>query len=276
MKNILEARAGVLKAVRAYFDGLDFVEVETPVRIYAPAPEEYIDCPECNGMFLRASPELQMKKLLAAGMEKIYQIGPCFREAEKGSRHNPEFTMLEWYRKDKNYLAIKEDMIRLWSLLSGSNIMPTTITVRQAYLDFALWDPWTNWDRERFDFDMANIIEPKLSSIGGAIFLTDYPVQASSLAKINNNVAERWEFYYDGLELANAFSELCDKEEQAQRFKKSRDFRLQQGEADYPIDEEFLSILPSIRVAAGAALGVDRLVMALTGIKSISAVRARM
>ncbi|MBO5642749.1 MAG: EF-P lysine aminoacylase GenX [Kiritimatiellae bacterium] len=276
MKNILEARAGVLKAVRAYFDGLDFVEVETPVRICAPAPEEYIDCPECNGMFLRASPELQMKKLLAAGMEKIYQIGPCFREAEKGSRHNPEFTMLEWYRKDKNYLAIKEDMIRLWSLLSGSNIMPTTITVRQAYLDFALWDPWTNWDRERFDFDMANIIEPKLSSIGGAIFLTDYPVQASSLAKINNNVAERWEFYYDGLELANAFSELCDKVEQSQRFKKSRDFRLQQGEADYPIDEEFLSILPSIRVAAGAALGVDRLVMALTGIKSISAVRARM
>lgn len=276
LKNILERRAGILKAIRAYFDGIDFVEVETPVRIYAPAPEEYIDCPESNGMFLRASPELQMKKLLAAGMDKIYQIGPCFREGEKGSRHNPEFTMLEWYRKGENYLSIKEDMAKLWAHLSGNDVEPTTITVRQAYLDFAGWDPWLNWDRERFDVDMANKIEPKLSSIGGAIFLTDYPVQASSLALINNNVAERWEFYYDGLELANAFSELCDKEEQAQRFEKARRLRLQLGEADYPIDEEFLSILPSIRVAAGAALGVDRFVMALTGIKSISAVRARM
>ena len=276
MKNILETRARIVKAIRSYFDTLDFVEVETPVRILAPAPEEFINCPECAGMFLRASPELQMKKLLASGMEKIYQIGPCFREGEKGSRHNPEFTMLEWYRKGKNYNAIKDDMTELWLRLSGQEKMPTTISVRQAYVDFASWDPWDKWDRDRFDFDMANVIEPKLASLGGAIFLSDYPVFAASLAKTRGDIAERWEFYYDGIELCNAFSELCDQHEQAERFKKSREFRLLAGEADYPIDEEFLSILPSISKAAGAALGVDRLLMALTGIKSISAVRARM
>ena len=111
----LAFRSAVLRGVRAFFDGQGFVEVETPVRIAAPAPEEHIDCPEVLGAdgsrtYLRASPELQMKKLLAIGMERIYQIGPCFREGERGSRHNPEFTMLEWYRLGADYTAIADDM----------------------------------------------------------------------------------------------------------------------------------------------------------------------
>ena len=106
MQNIanLEVRARVLRQIRAFFDARGFVEVETPVRIPAPAPEPHIDCPTSGTWFLRASPELQMKKLLASGMERIWQMGPCFREGERGSRHHPEFTMLEWYRAQADYL----------------------------------------------------------------------------------------------------------------------------------------------------------------------------
>ena len=105
----LKRRAEIIRAVRAFFDNRGFTEVSTPVLISAPAPEPHIDCPPCGKGFLRASPELQMKKLLAAGMDRIYQIGPCFRDGELGARHNPEFTMIEWYRLGATYLDIAAD-----------------------------------------------------------------------------------------------------------------------------------------------------------------------
>ena len=105
--DLLRERAKIVQAIRRFFDEREFVEVETAVRIPAPAPEEHIDCPPVvGGGYLRASPELQMKKLLAAGMDKIYQIGPCFREGERGSRHNPEFTMIEW-NVNGSYMSIE-------------------------------------------------------------------------------------------------------------------------------------------------------------------------
>ena len=303
----LKARAKIVTAVRAFFDGQGFVEVETPIRIAAPAPEPHIDCPVVPSptggppTYLRASPELQMKKLLAAGMDRIYQIGPCFREGECGSRHNPEFTMIEWYRRDADYLAILSDLERLFytlsSLFSGDRPFESReflgdrpfesigdrpfdagdrpfkrVTVREAYRRWAGWDPWTEWDQDRFDLDMATKIEPALKS-EGAVFLMDYPPQAASLARLRGAVAERWEFYVDGLELANCFTELCDPAEQRQRFEAARRERRQLGESDYPIDEAFLSTLGSIGSAAGVALGVDRLVMTLLGAPSIDAVR---
>ena len=323
----LKARAKIVSALRAFFDGQGFVEVETPVRIAAPAPEPHIDCPvvpsPTGGVptYLRASPELQMKKLLAAGMDRIYQIGPCFREGERGSRHNPEFTMIEWYRRDADYLAILSDMERLFCTLSSlffgdrplfcgdrplnpngdgplesigdrplqtpstPNSQLTThysqpygdrpfkrVTVREAYRRWAGWDPWTEWDQDRFDLDMATKIESALKS-EGAVFLMDYPPQAASLARLRGEVAERWELYVNGLELANCFTELCDPAEQRQRFEAARLERRQLGESDYPIDESFLSSLGSIGSAAGVALGVDRLVMTLLGALSIDAVR---
>lgn len=295
----IRRRARIVSAIRAFFDGLGFVEIETPVRIAAPAPEPNIDCPEVlqprnfggEPTFLRASPELQMKKLLAAGMERIYQIGPCFRDGERGSRHNPEFTMLEWYRKNASYLDILEDMKHLYSYLSSlncgdgpyemsesrdgfkGNVEFNRITVRDAYLRWAQWDPWEQWDQDRFDFDMATKIEPALRSLG-AVFLMDYPHQAASLAKLRNDVAERWEFYVNGMELANCFTELCDPDEQRCRFVAAREERRRLNEADYPIDEEFLSVLGNIHSAAGVALGVDRLVMTLLGVNDISQVRS--
>lgn len=286
--DLLRERAKIVQAIRRFFDEREFVEVETAVRIPAPAPEEHIDCPPVvGGGYLRASPELQMKKLLAAGMDKIYQIGPCFREGERGSRHNPEFTMIEWYRRGANYLDIKRDLESLLEGLGvaeGENIL---LRVRDAYLRYAGWDPWEgDWDQDRFDFDMATKIEPAIKELGGGVFLMDYPPQAASLAKLTtalpttNNprpttYAERWEFYWDGMELANCFTELCDRDEQKLRFEKAKEARKLLKEADYPIDSEFIDCLPKIENAAGVALGVDRLVMVLTKMKEISAVRAQ-
>ena len=301
--DLLKRRARILAGIRSFFDSRGFIEVETPVRIAAPAPEVNIDCPEVppskihggETSYLRASPELQMKKLLAAGMDSIYQIGPCFRDGEKGSHHNPEFTMIEWYRKNATYLDILEDTKRLYSFLSeicgdrpfrdrgdrpfeesgkldGDNLVFKEITVREAYLSWAGWDPWTHWDQDRFDFDMATKIEPALKSLG-LVFLMDYPPQAASLAKLRDEVAERWEFYSDGIELANCFTELCDSDEQRQRFLKSKEERRQLGEADYPIDEEFIAVLGNMKSAAGVALGIDRLVMKLLSADEIMHVR---
>lgn len=298
---ILKERAKIVSAIRRFFDDQGFVEVETAVRIPAPAPEEHIDCPPVvGGGYLRASPELQMKKLLAGGMDRIYQIGPCFREGEKGSRHNPEFTMIEWYRRKADYLDIRNDLEILVSRLFAGNreqgtgnrldlstsqlLNFSTLKVRDAYRDHAGWDPWTEWDQDRFDFDMATKIEPAIKSIGGGVFLMDYPPQAASLAKLSRpskhpnlpdfSYAERWEFYWDGLELANCFTELCDRDEQLKRFEKAKDARKLLKESDYPLDYEFIDSLSRIEHAAGVALGIDRLVMILTQTKEISAVRA--
>ena len=272
----ISERAHVMHEIRAFFDARGFMEVETPVRIPAPAPEPHIDCPPSGDWFLRASPELQMKKLLAAGMERIYQIGPCFREGEKGSRHNPEFTMLEWYRVNADYSDIARDAEELVGevlRLRGGTAFPR-VTVREAYLRWAGWDPVETWDQDRFDFDMSTKIEPNLPK--GPLFLMDYPAPAASLARLKADdprVAERWELYVDGLELANAFTELTDPVEQRRRFELARAERRALGEADYPLDEEFLDALARMPPSGGVALGVDRLVMLACGVHEIADVR---
>lgn len=290
---LLKRRAEIVVTMRAFFAKMGFLEVETPVRIAAPAPEPHIDCPEVmpprSGgarSYLRASPELQMKKLLAAGLDRIYQIGPCFRDGENGARHRPEFTMVEWYRRDAGYLDIMDDIESLFGWFAalpywGGEPPPfghgpfKRVTVRDAYARWADWDPWDEWDQDRFDNDMAMKIEQALKD-EGAVFLMDYPPQAASLAKLRGDVAERWELYLDGIELANCFTELCDPNEQRRRFETARKERRRLDEADYPIDEDFLASLESIGSAAGVALGVDRLVMVLLGAEDICQVRASM
>ena len=268
-------RAAILRKLRAFFDERGFTEVETPVRIKAPAPEVHIDCPRSGDKFLRASPELQMKKLLAAGMDKIYNLGPCFREGENGSRHSEEFTMLEWYRLNATYNHILRDMELLIENLSGNKVFEH-LTVRDAYRRFAAWDPFTDFDQDRFDYDMATKVEPNLR---GWVFLRDYPPECASLSQVGRDprgtppYAQRWELYHDGLELANCFTELCSEKEQRARFAQAQKERRAFGEADYPLDEEFLSSLPLIKSAAGVALGIDRLIMCLLGAQNIAQVR---
>lgn len=262
----LKRRSEIIRGIREYFDKLGFTEVTTPVWIAAPAPEPHIDCPKCADKYLRASPELQMKKLLAAGMDKIYQLGPCFREGEFGSRHNPEFTMIEWYRLNVDYRVIYEDMKGLIESLAGRSTF-RELTVREAYARYAGWDPFAQFDQDRFDYDMATKIEPNLGD--GYVSLWDYPKAASSLARLRGEVAERWELYLNGIELANCFTELCDGDEQRRRFVAAKAERKLLGEADYPLDEEFLNLVPLMKSASGVALGVDRLVAALCDGKDI-------
>ena len=220
--------------------------------------------------------------------------------------------MIEWYRKGATYLDIKDDLESLLAELHVScptSCVPkgegretldgrrhfVTLRVREAYLRFAGWDPWEgDWDQDRFDFDMATKIESAIKEMGGGVFLMDYPPQAASLAKLSvdsnapatnhqssgtnhqpptTSYAERWEFYYDGMELANCFTELCDEAEQMRRFEQAKAERATFNESDYPIDSDFLQGLPLIGSAAGVALGVDRLVMVLTKAKDIASVR---
>ena len=288
----LVRRARLLRSLRATLDAAGFAEVETPVRIAAPANQQFIRPPASGDRFLRASPELQMKRLLAAGLPRIYQIGPCFREGERGARHAPEFSMLEWYRAPGTYLDILADLESLVRAaardLTGSGRLSFAgaeidverewerIPVREAYRRWAGWDPVDSWDAARFDDDMALKIEPSLPRDRMCVLL-DYPAPAASLARLSPSdprVAERWEAYGGGMELANAFGELLDAAEQRRRFEAARAEKIANGETPMPVDEEFLATLPAIPgPAGGAALGVDRLCMLLCDAPEIDSVR---
>ena len=290
----LPRRAAMVRALRAALDEGGFVEVETPVRIPAPANEPHIVPPASGRAFLRASPELQMKRLLAAGLPRLYQIGPCFREGERGDRHAPEFTMLEWYRAPGGWEDVLRDAERLVlsaaAALHGAGAARVPfrggsldlaapwerVPVREAYRRWAGWDPVEDWDAERFDLDMALKVEPSLPR-DRAVVLAGYPAPAASLARLSPDdprVAERWELYLGGMEIANAFGELADPAEQRRRFEAAREEKIACGETPMPIDEEFLADLARMPPAGGAALGVDRLAMVLLDAPDIDSVRA--
>jgi len=293
MKPALEIRSKVLQAVRDFFVGRGFVEVETPVRIPDPALELYIDAEPSGGAYLRTSPELHMKRLLAAGYERIFQIGPCFRRGERGRLHNPEFTMLEWYRLNADYNDILMDTKMLISsvarkVLGGTSLtykgvqielMPVweCLSVEEAFLLHAGWNPVKKYDADRFDLDLVGKVEPGLS-LKCPVVLKDYPAEAAALARRKpgmEEVAERWELYIAGMEIVNAFSELTDPVEQRRRFEECAAERAKAGRDVYRLDEEFLKALEKgMPDAGGAALGVDRLVMLLAGADSIAGVRA--
>lgn len=282
MNAALEIRSRLLHATRTFFHARGFLEVETPVRLRAPALEAHIDAEPSGDHWLRTSPELHMKRLLAAGHGKIFQLGPCFRRGERGDRHHPEFTMLEWYRAHANYIDMLADTKALIAHLTGAiddraqraqlayqgrtlELLPRweRITVREAFVTWAGWDPVANWDEDRFHLDLVEKVEPSLPR-DVPVVLTDYPAPAAALARRkpdNPAVAERWELYIAGIELANAYSELTDPVEQRARFEEAARIRRARGKAVYPFDEEFLAALERMPPSGGIALGFDRLVM---------------
>lgn len=290
----LRRRDALLSSMRAWFHANGFHEVETPVRIPFPAPEPNIDCPPSAGAWLRASPELQMKRLLAAGDDRIFQIGPCFRERERGARHNPEFTMLEWYRRGASSSDILDDcsaLIRqaVRDLTGGTKLTYRGasidiggewlfLPVREAFMRFSGWDPATAWDADRFDVDLTTKVEPSLPA-DRPVVLGEYPAPAASLARLKPGdplVAERWELYIGGMEIANAYGELADGAEQRRRFVLAREERAKLGEADYGgLDEGFLGDLESgaFPQCGGIAVGIDRLAMLFCDATSIHEVR---
>ncbi len=289
----LMQRHQILRAVRETFYHDGYFEVETPVRIVAPAQEQQIDCIAAAGAWLRPSPELQMKRLMTAGAGRIFQLGPVFRAAERGSRHNPEFTLVEWYATaadSADLQAMCQTLILNSCRALGKGLQISyqgvaidltppweSLSVSAAFQCWAGWNPLDRWDAERFDHDMALLIEPQLPR-NRPLFLTDYPAPAASLARLKESdpgVAERFELYIAGLELANAYVELTDGAQQRARFEAAAAERRSAGKTVYPFDEEFLQELESGRFppCGGVALGLDRLVMLLCDAATIDAVR---
>lgn len=290
---VLVRRQSLLGAIRSFFVSRGFLEVQTPVRIPAPALEDYIDAEPAGEHFLRTSPELHMKRLVAAGCSRLFQVGPCFRRGERGRHHLPEFTMLEWYRTPADYRDILDDTGALLRSVAQTVVGGTRLRYGGAEIDVgASWEELTVDEAfsryagvaatqaaatGEFERLLADRVEPRLGQ-GRPTVLVDYPLSLAGLARRKAGTpprAERWELYVAGLELANAYSELTDAGEQRRRFAATAELRRQQGRPVYSLDQHFLAALDSgLPPCGGIALGVDRLLMVLCDAESISDVVA--
>lgn len=219
-QSALRLRSDILFLIRRFFRERDYLEVETPILIREPAPEPYIDAMACGSRYLQTSPELCMKRLLASGYSRIFQICRCFREAERGDRHLPEFSMLEWYVGGKDYRFLMEECEALFCFLANVLFGKEEITFQGKRIDLA--PPWERLSvseafqrfggmsvREALADDcyeeiLVNLIEPRLG-YDRPVFLYDYPLELAALARAKQNnpsVAERFELYILGMELA--------------------------------------------------------------------------
>jgi elongation factor P--(R)-beta-lysine ligase len=292
IKKNLHLRAQILKAIRQFFEKNQYLEVETPYRVPTQAPESHIQAEISGSWFLHTSPELCMKRLLSAGYERIFQICRCFRKHERGQKHLPEMTLLEWYRKNADYQVLMgetENLVRYVAENIGSgktlSYQDQTITitspweklsVKEAFIQFSNTSMERALSKDRFDEIMGLFIEPQLGR-KKPTFLFDYPKQKAALARTkrdNPEIAERFELYISGLELCNAFSELTDEKEQRKRFEQELENQKALGKRIYPMPEKFLKSLEQMPPAAGCALGVDRIVMLFADTQNIDDVVA--
>ncbi|MDD4816744.1 MAG: hypothetical protein PHI85_02095 [Victivallaceae bacterium] len=284
-----EKRAALAASLRRFFAAEHFLEVTTPSLIAAPAQEEYIETVAAADGFLRPSPEMEMKILLAAGYDRIYELGPCWRVDEFGRRHRREFTMLEYYAAGFDYRELFRFTAAMFAAvareLGGSEI----VRYRGAEIDLSIESAEVITVDEAFrryagcssgegDFDelMVTRIEPKLGR-GHLTCLTDYPADRAALARRKSgdpSVAERWELYIGGMELANAFSELTDEAEQRRRFTEAAAVRAAGGLQSYPEAGDFFAALHSgLPESAGCAVGFDRLAMVFCDVDDIADVQ---
>lgn len=320
----LEQRASVIRSIRSHFDGQGFLEVQTPALQVSPGLEPHLQAfstelkdPTGNRTerrYLHTSPEFAMKKLLTAGLERIYQISLVYRNRERSHTHHPEFSMLEWYRAREPYTLLMEDCENLlqacaeaaggrkvftWQGMNCDPFQPfERLTVQDAFLRYAETDLLATIDHalkptpqglreacgklgvptaaddsweDLFFRIFLERIEPKLG-IGCPVILYDYPVSMAALSRPKKDaphLAERFELYVCGLELANAFGELTDPVAQRLRFESDMEKKERLYGERYPLDEDFLSALAEMPEASGIALGVDRLVMLATGASHI-------
>lgn len=296
----LQARAGLSSRVRAWFSERNVLEVETPVISQAGNTDpEILPVTTSNRQYLRTSPEFAMKRLLAAGYGDIYELGRVFRAAESGSNHNPEFTMLEWYRVGFSYHQLMDEVAELVRHC-GEHVFDDwpeqRLSYRELYLQYLNIDPFeasaetmaavaaehgiTDIELNRkqwLDLLISHIIQPALPE-HALTFIYDFPADQAALAKITNDtppVAQRFELYLGRTELANGYQELCDASEQQQRFDAQNAARLSRGEPLCQVDLNLVAALQSgLPECAGVALGMDRFLMAICGLKSINEVIA--
>ncbi len=281
----LHKRAAFFCSIRSFFRDHGFLEVDTPLRQPTYIPERNINPISSEGQYLQSSPELCMKRLLAHGCEKIFQISHCFRKGEIGRLHLEEFRMLEWYRSGCDYMHLMTDCETLLRFvneamkshvnacgdLNGTDFFPginlsarwQRLTVADAFARYSPIPLERALDTGCFDEILTEYVEPCLG-VGVPVFLYDYPHQLASLARKNPSnptIAERFELYIEGIELANGFSELTDENEQRLRFEEEIAAIHADCGRDVVIPERFLRDLEKLNKAAGIALGVDRLFM---------------
>jgi lysyl-tRNA synthetase class 2 len=295
----VRARASLYAKIRSFFQARGYCEVETPLCVPSPGLEVHLDAVRtASGLYLITSPEYHMKRLLAAGLPRIYQLAKCFRAGERGPWHHPEFTMLEWYRTGADYLDLLAETEELLRASAGAEIfhrgerIDLSAPFERLTTQEALWRhagiDWRahpepddlrraaeragfgsipagdTWD-DTFHRVFLTAVEPKLGR-GRPTALLDYPARMSALARLKPSdpgVAERFEIYVAGVELCNAFSELTDPAEQRRRFEADQAERRRLGRPIYPIDEKLLAALGALPPCAGIALGIDRWLLLL-------------
>ncbi len=281
----------MIEAIRAFFSGHGYLEVETPGRIPAPIPEADIFPQPSGDWFLQTSPEVCMKRLLARGFPRIFQICKAFRRHERGRKHLPEFTLLEWYRAGADYKDLMRETEAMIRYVAEALGVGRTLCYQKNNIDLS--DDWPRmsvsqaFDRyagvcledglapERLNELMADKVEPMLG-IEAPVFLYDYPAQTgAALARLkadDSRLAERFELYISGLEMCNGFSELLGTEHYRTRFEQARRKLKKTVAADWPLPEAFLADMADMPPAAGNALGIDRLAMLFCDTDDISTV----
>lgn len=294
----LDVRARVLAEVRAFFDSRGYTEVETPCLVPSPGLDVHLSAFEVGtrspNRYLITSPEYQMKRLLADGHGRIFQVTRAFRDDERGERHNPEFTILEFYRAPGTMADTLRDTEQLVAKVTGGRVeLPgrsvctrppfRRMTVQEAFETFADVSPeetlrLAEEDEDRFYRVLVERVEPGLEGLDHAVFLTHYPATQASLARTvpgSPRLAERYELYVAGLELCNGFGELTAAAEQRERFLRDQDERRAKSLPVYPIDEKFLDALTrGLPDCSGNAIGLDRLAALVAGSTKIADVLA--
>ncbi|MCP4488002.1 MAG: EF-P lysine aminoacylase GenX [Gammaproteobacteria bacterium] len=291
---VVRARAKLYKQIHLYFNDSDCLEVDTPLLSQATNTDPTIASIRVHDQYLQSSPEFAMKRLLAAGSGSIYQICHAFREGEQGRRHQSEFTLLEWYRQGFDYQQLMGEIEHLIDLVSGQKNKFRRLSYQTLFAKFLAIDiysislvdlqacclqhvPGTDADQLGFDQCLDLLVSLVIApGMQGYTFVYDYPVSQAALARPSRNdpnVAERFELFHDGLELANGFSELIDARLQRSRFIADNEQREKKGLPKYPLDENLLSALEAgLPECAGVALGLDRLLMVLLKLDSIDQV----
>ncbi len=287
---VLRKRAEIITTMRDFFSARHVLEVETPLLSRSTNPDPHIESFQLNyhhtKYYLQTSPEFHMKRLLAKGSGCIYQMSKAFRVDEQGRQHNPEFSMLEWYRIGFDQHDLMQEVAELLQLILKIPEIKK-LSYRELFLEYCKFDPFISNTNELKNFanaqckeqfqnlqlttkdDWLNLIlthciEPQLKTIP-ILFIYDFPASQAALAKINDEVAARFEVYCDGLELGNGFHELTDFKQQQQRFMANNQYRAQQQQSIIPIDDNFLQALQhGLPDCAGVALGIDRLIMLAT------------
>jgi len=292
-----QKRADILRKIRHFFYNRNVIEVETPALSQGTVTDQYLDAFKCTykylsspsfntSMYLQTSPEFSMKRLLASGYGDIYQICKAFRNEQAGNHHNPEFTILEWYRLGFDHMQLMAEVSELLMLILSCK-KPIQISYQQLFLKYTAIDPLntshsellnllkihnklSDWLIKELNIDvllqvvLSEIIEDKIGK-EQPCFIYNFPCSQASLAQLSCDdprVAERFECYYQGVELVNGFNELTDAKVQLARFEQDNIHRKQNNLVEKPIDTHLISALKSgLPQCSGVALGVDRLIM---------------